>query len=224
MARSNQPPQPECCRRAGQAATAPTGGGAERPVGGVHRELREPQAGVAPRLSHSASKPTHADGQAVLSSEPNIRGAVQGEAARGLPGSQRVAREARTGRNPGDPGFARRTHYEGQAGRAVQRQGGRTERTPGVGSLQSSSGQGAGPDRSEGGDRNTQPAQVTSAVRTTGQSWPTFLRAIADKAQRDRHHRFGDLYRQLNQASLRASFKRLRQAAASGVDGVTFQE
>ena len=58
----------------------------------------------------------------------------------------------------------------------------------------------------------------------TGQSWPTFLRAIADKARRDRSHRFGDLYRHLNQESLRSSFYLLRKEAASGVDGVTFQE
>jgi retron-type reverse transcriptase len=77
---------------------------------------------------------------------------------------------------------------------------------------------------SEGGDRTTQSAQATSAVGKTGQSWPTFLRAIADKARRDRNHRFGDLYRQLNQESLRASFYLLRKEAASGVDGVTFQE
>jgi len=76
----------------------------------------------------------------------------------------------------------------------------------------------------EGGDRTTQSAQATSAVGTTEQSWPTFLRAIADKARREPNHRFGDLYRQLNQASLRASFYLLRKNAASGVDGVTFQE
>jgi retron-type reverse transcriptase len=76
----------------------------------------------------------------------------------------------------------------------------------------------------EGGDRTTQSAQATSAVRRTEQSWPTFLRAIADKARREPNHRFGDLYRHLNQASLRASFYLLRKNAASGVDGVTFQE
>ena len=120
--------------------------------------------------------------------------------------------------------FSRRTNYEGQAGREVQRQGGPTEGTPGVGSLHSSSRQGASPELSEGGDRTTPSAQATSAVGMTEQSWPTFLRAIADKARRDRNHRFGDLYRQLNQESLRASFNLLRKEAASGVDGVTFQE
>src|ERR1035437_457829 len=224
MERSNQPTEPECCRREGQAPTAKEGGGAERPVGGVHREIREPQAGVAPRLSNSASKPSDGGGQDVLSSEPKIRDAVKGEAWRSLPGSKSVAREEGTARNQGDPVFSRRTNYEGQAGREVQRQEGPTEGTPGVGSLHSSSRQGASPEMSEGGDRTTQSAQATSAVGTTGQSWPTFLRAIADKARRDRNHRFGDLYRQLNQESLRASFYLLRKDAASGVDGVTFQE
>jgi len=58
----------------------------------------------------------------------------------------------------------------------------------------------------------------------TEQSWPTFLRAIADKARKDPNHRFGDLYRHLNQPTLRASFYLLRKNAASGVDGVTFQQ
>ena len=159
-----------------------------------------------------------------MSSKPEIGSAAKGEALTGLPGSKSVAREEGTVRNQGDPEFSRRTNYEGQAGREVQREGGPTEGTPGVGSPNSSSRQGASPELSEGGDRTTQSAQATSAVGTTGQSWPTFLRAIADKARRDRNHRFGDLYRQLNQESLRASFYLLKKEAASGVDGVTFQE
>lgn len=54
--------------------------------------------------------------------------------------------------------------------------------------------------------------------------WQTFLRAIAEKAYTNKQHRFGDLYRQLNREVLRLSFFRLRKDAASGVDGVTFQE
>jgi group II intron reverse transcriptase/maturase len=69
-----------------------------------------------------------------------------------------------------------------------------------------------------------QSAQATSTVGMTEQSWPTFLRAIADKARREPNHQFGDLYRHLNYQSLWASFYRLRKDAASGVDGVTFQE
>jgi group II intron reverse transcriptase/maturase len=73
-------------------------------------------------------------------------------------------------------------------------------------------------------DRSTQPAQATRAVRTTEQGWQTFLRAIAEKAYTDKHHRFGDWYRWLNQDVLRRCFFQLRKDAASGVDGVTFQE
>jgi group II intron reverse transcriptase/maturase len=75
----------------------------------------------------------------------------------------------------------------------------------------------------EGADTLTQPAKATGPVRTTGKDWPTFLRAIAEKASTDKDHRFGDLYRWLNQEVLRQSFFRLRKEAASGVDGVTFE-
>ena len=181
MERSNQPPEPECCRRQGQAAAPPAGRGAERTVGGVHRGIHEPQAGVAPRLSNSASKQINAGGDAVLRVAPNTVSTAKGEALAGLPGSKSVASEERTARNQGDPELTRRTNYERQAGREVQRQEGLTEATVGVGSLHSSGGQGAGPDRREGGDRTTRPAQATSAVRTTEQSWPTFLRAIKQR-------------------------------------------
>ena len=226
MERSNQPPEPECCRREGQANAAQAGGGAERLVGGVHREIHEPQAGVAPRLSNPASKSLAAGEDALLLAELNTAGAANGKASVDLPGSQSVAREERAVRNQGDPVISRRTNYENQAGRLAQRSEGPAEGKPGVGSLHSSAGQlrTTGADVREGGDRTTQSAQATSAVGTTEQSWPTFLRAIADKARREPNHRFGDLYRHLNQASLRASFYLLRKNAASGVDGVTFQE
>ena len=226
MERSNQPPEPECCRREGQANAAQSGGGAERLVGGVHREIHEPQAGVAPRLSNPASKSLAAGEDALLLAELNTAGAAIGKASVDLPGSQSVAREERAVRNQGDPVITRRTNYEDQAGRPAQRPEGPAGGKPGVGSLHSSAGQPrtTGADVREGGDRTTQSAQATSAVGTTEQSWPTFLRAIADKARREPNHRFGDLYRHLNQASLRASFYLLRKNAASGVDGVTFQE
>src|SRR5206468_12653040 len=54
--------------------------------------------------------------------------------------------------------------------------------------------------------------------------WQTFLRAIAEKAHTHQQHRFGDLYRRLNRDVLRLSFFRLRKDAASGVDGMTFQQ
>ncbi len=57
-----------------------------------------------------------------------------------------------------------------------------------------------------------------------GFHWQTFLQAIANKAREAKHHRFGDLYRWLNEKVLRVCFYRLRKDAASGVDGVTFQD
>src|SRR5438093_4209689 len=136
MERSNQPPEPECCRGEGQAPANPPRGdsGAEQLIGGVHREIGEPQAGVAHRLSNPASKPTDAGGDDVLSSEPETNSAAKGEALEGLPGSKSVARQQGTVRNPGDPVISRRTNYEGQAGRDVRRQEGQTEGKPGVGS------------------------------------------------------------------------------------------
>jgi len=84
--------------------------------------------------------------------------------------------------------------------------------------------QGASPEAGEGANRSTQSAQATRTVRTTEEDWQTFLRAIAEKADTDKHHRFGDLYRWLNRDVLRLCFFRLRKDAASGVDGVTYQE
>jgi len=205
---------------------AQKGGGVERLAGGVHREIRGPQAADAHRLSNSASKSLTAGGDNILSLEPNTKSAGKGEAQEGLPGSKSVARGEETARNLGDPISSRRTNYESQAGRLDQRQEGPAEGEVGVGSLHSSLGQprSGGADLSEGGDRSTQPAQGTSTVRTTGQSWPTFLRAIANKAQKDRNHRFGDLYRHLNEEALRASLPLLKKKAATGVDGVTYRE
>jgi group II intron reverse transcriptase/maturase len=159
----------------------------------------------------------------VFCSEPNIEPAGQGEAGESLPGSKSVAREERVDRNLGHPECPRRTNCERPAGRGAQRQEA-LPGDPGIGFVHSNPRQGSGPESGEGANTLTQPAQATSTARTAGDHWPTFLRAIADKAARDQHHRFGDLYRQLNQESLRQSFYLLRKDAASGVDGVTFQE
>ncbi len=115
-----------------------------------------------------------------------------------------------------------RTNYEGQAGRGPTTR--KASWLPGVGLVHSSQRQGASPEAGEGANRSTQSAQETRTVRTTEEDWQTFLRAIAEKAYTDKHHRFGDLYRWLNQDVLRLCFFRLRKDAASGVDGVTHQE
>jgi RNA-directed DNA polymerase len=183
---------------------------------------REPQAGPASCLSNSASKVPGASGDGVFLPEPNIELPVSGEGRASLPGSESVARVEGSTLNRGGPEGSCRTNYEGQAGRAAQRQAVPPD-APGVGSAHNNLRQGASPDTGEGADKSTQSAQATSPVRTTETGWPTFLRAIAEKAFTHKHHRFGDLYRWLNQDVLRLCFFRLRKDAASGVDGVTFQ-
>ena len=76
----------------------------------------------------------------------------------------------------------------------------------------------------QGVNRTAQPAQETGAVRTTEDHWQTSLWAIARKAQEQKRYRFGDLYRLLNESSLRQCFYQLRKEAAPGVDGVTFED
>jgi retron-type reverse transcriptase len=195
----------------------------ERPSRSVFRDRREPQAGPASRLSNSAAKALDASGEAVTVAAPNTIASALGEGAMDLPGSESVASVERNTRNEGDPESPCRTNCEGQAGRGAQRKG-VPSGAPGVGSAHSIQPPGASPEAGEGTDRSTQPAQATSTVRTTEQDWQTFLRDIAEKAPKNKHHRFTDLYRWLNRDVLRWSFFCLRKDAASGVDGVTFQE
>lgn len=193
----------------------------ERSAGSVSREKREPQAGPASCLSDSASKVLNASGEAVLLAKPKTEVTAHGEVAEGLPGSKSVARAEGGTSNEGGPEGSCRTNYEGQAGRQAQRQGASADPS-GVGLAHTIQGQGAGPDSGEGANKATQSAQATSSVRQTGKDWPTFLRAIAEKASRNKQHRFGGLYRWLNKDVLRQCFFLLRKDAASGVDGVTF--
>ena len=222
METSNQRPKPEGCSAEGVIVDLKSGR-IERLTRSVPRETREPQAGPASRLSDTASKGIDASGDGVRLPEPNTKAPARGEGVGGLPGSQSVARAEGLARNPGGPESSCRTNCASQAGRAAQRQEAPSG-APGVGSVHSRPWQGASPEAVEGADMLTQSAQETRTVRTTGADWHTFLRAIAEKADRDRHHRFGDLYRWLNQDVLRQSFYRLRKDAASGVDGVTFQD
>lgn len=222
MERSSQPPKTECCPGEGQAEVDLWFYKAERRPGSVHRELHEPQAGVALSLSNSASKNSAAGGEGLEKLEPNMGSAATGEELTSLPGSKSVAREEGAVRNLGHPASPHRTNCESQVGTEAQRQG-VPPGEQGIGSAHTNPKQGSGPDSGEGADASTQPAQATRTARTAGHFWPTFLRAIADKAARDKHHRFGDLYRQLNEESLRQSFYLLRKDAACGVDGVSFQ-
>ena len=222
MEKSNQLPKTEDCLAEGE----PVDLGyyrVKRPSRSVSREKREPQAGPASCLSHTASKAADASGDGVSVPEPKTEAPANGEGVEGWPGSKSVARAEADARNRGGPESPCRTNCEGQAGRAAQRQEA-TPGAPGVGSAHSIPRQGASPDAGEGADRSTQSAQETRAVRTTERDWQTFLRAIAEKAYHNQHHRFGDLYRWLNRDVLRLCFYRLRKDAASGVDRVSFQE
>jgi RNA-directed DNA polymerase len=222
MEKFNQLPKTEDCLAEGEPVDL-WSHRVERPSRSVSRERREPQAGPASCLSNPASKELNASGDGVSFTGTQHGDARQGEGVDGLPGSKSVARAEADARNRGGPESPCRTNYESQAGRLAQRQEAPVG-TPGVGSAHSIQRQGASPETGEGADRATQSAQETRAVRTTERDWQTFLRAIAEKAYHNKHHRFGDLYRRLNRDVLRLSFFRLRKDAASGVDGVTFQE
>jgi group II intron reverse transcriptase/maturase len=156
--------------------------------------------------------------------ESNTELPVHGKGKEGLPESESVARAEGSIRNEGDPDSPCRTNCESQAGREAPAPSSASWR-PGVGLAHSNQQQGASPEAGEGDtNRSTQSVQATRAVRTTEQDWQTFLRAIAEKAHTEKHHRFGDLYRWLNRDVLRLCFWQLRKDAASGVDGVTYQE
>ena len=147
-----------------------------------------------------------------------------GEVCGNLPGSKSVAREERIHRNLGGPADSRRANCGHETGRNAQRQEACSDGRQGVRSVRSSQRQGSGPDVGEGTDTTTQPAQETSAVRTTDLRWHTSLRAIANKADQNKTHRFGGLYRLLNEETLRVCFFQLRKDAAPGVDGVCFED
>jgi len=53
---------------------------------------------------------------------------------------------------------------------------------------------------------------------------PTSLQAIAHKAKTNKAHRFGNLYRELNEVLVRDSWRRLNKRAAIGVDRVTARD
>lgn len=218
MERSNQPPKTEGCSGEGKLPVDLHHFRSERPPRSVLTGTREPQARPASGLSNSASKFPNAGGDVVLFTEPNMCASDTGELAHDLPGSKSVARAEGDARNWGGPESSCRTNYEGQAGKEPRNKAAVSEDAQAVRFAHSTT------TRSEGADTLTQSAQATSTVRVTESDWQTFLRAIAEKAKQAPQHRFGDLYRQLNQDVLRLCFYRLRKDAASGVDRVTFQD
>ena len=177
MEKSNQQPKTEGCLAEGESEDL-WSYRVERPSRSVPRERREPQAGPASCLSHSASKVLAASGDGVCISEPNTERSATGEGLESLPGSKSVARAEGDARNRGGPELSRRTNCASQAGMSLQRQGEAAEAVRGVGSARSRSWQGAGAEMAEGADNLTKSTQATSSVRTTEPNWQTFLRAI----------------------------------------------
>ena len=165
MEKSNQLPKTEGCLAEGEPVD-PGHYRVERPLRSVSREKREPQVGVASCLSNTASKAADASGDGVSVPEPKTEMPRYGEGVAGLPGSKSVARAEADARNRGGPESPCRTNYEGQAGRAAQRQEVPPE-SPGVGSVHSIQRQGVSPEAGEGADVLAKHTQATRAVRMT---------------------------------------------------------
>lgn len=86
-------------------------------------------------------------------------------------------------------------------------------------------GDGESPSHGEGPDGSTQLAQATPAGHAgSGYQEPTSLRAIANRAKESKHHRFRNLFGEVNEQLLLHCWGSLNKDAASGVDGVTAQE
>ncbi len=227
--RPNQPPKPECCRTEGQAQASATAAEDRTTVWKHTQGDSQAASGSRTPLKQFSLETiqNNAGGDGVVSPEPNTEETATGEVSRDLPGSQSVAREQRAVQKLGSPAASRGTNCGSQTGQEVQRledlPTGKQEQ--GIRPVHSSSGSGKRcPNPEQGTGRTTQPAKETSAVRTTESSWRTSLRAITNKAAQDPKHRFGGLYRLLNQDSLRECFYALRKDAAPGVDGMTFKE
>ena len=226
MERSNQPPKTECCQKEGEPEALE--------ASEALNDLLEAYTGKLTgrkQDSHPAKATQPRDGTNTQAgtqfpkTEPNTSQSETGEGQLGLPGSKSVAWEQRADRNLGHPDHSRRTNNESQAGRQPQRQEAEAEDEPEIRLTHSSSEQllPEGIDSSQGVNMTSQPAKETGAVRKTEPHWPTSLQAIARKAQQDKRHRFGGLYRLLNEQGLRSCFYQLRKTAAPGVDGVTFK-
>jgi len=229
MERSNQPPKPECCRVEGQAQASKAEAQSRTTAWKRTQGGSQAASGSRTPLKQSSLETTqnHAGGDAVTLAEPNTEETATGEVSGDLPGTKSVAREQRAVWKLGSPAASRGTNCGGQSGQEVQRQEDlpRGQQEQGIRPTHSSPGSGRRcPNLDQGVGTTTQPVKETSAVRATGSSWRTSLRAITNKAAQNPKHRFGDLYRLLNQESLRQCFNALRKEAAPGVDGVTFEE
>src|SRR5258708_4564814 len=204
MERVSPAPRRECTSlRAAEALPHAAAGDAGRTNCGkqTQGDSQAASGSRTPLKQSSLETVRHAGGDGVASPEPNKEQTVTGEVCGSLPGSKSVARESTHEVEPGRPCCFPTRQLRAPSGRGVQRQEARSEESQGVRSVRSNQGQprASGADAGEGADTTTQPAKETSAVRTTDSSWRTSLRAITNKATQDKGHRFGGLYRLLNE-------------------------
>jgi RNA-directed DNA polymerase len=81
---------------------------------------------------------------------------------------------------------------------------------------------GESPLHGEGPDGSTQPVKETRAGHAgSGTHEPTSLRAIANRAKESKHHRFRNLFQEVNVELLKYCWHGLNKEAASGVDKLT---
>ena len=86
-------------------------------------------------------------------------------------------------------------------------------------------GDGESPSQGEGPDGSTQPAQETRAGHAgSEQRERTSLEAIAIRAKESKHHRFRNLYQEIDAELLMQCWHDLRKDAASGVGGLTAEQ
>ena len=189
--RPNQPTKPECCQPEGQANT-PAKGSVNRTTDWKRTQGNSQTTSGSRTLLKQSSLETAKKtqvGTGLCNPKPNMKETDKGEVSGDLPGSKSVAREEGTNWKLGGPADSLRANYGHGKGRSTQRQEEGSDGKQGFGSVHSSQGQAcaSGPELGQGADMPTQPAQETSAVRTTEQRWQTSLRAIAKKAGQDRN-------------------------------------
>ena len=84
---------------------------------------------------------------------------------------------------------------------------------------------GESPVHGEGPDGSTQPVKETRAGQAgSGKHEPTSLRAIANRAKESKHHRFRNLFGEVNAELLMHCWHGLNKEAASGVDKLTAEQ
>ena len=145
--RLNQPPKPECCRTEGQAQASAEGAEGRTTVWRRTQGDSQAASGSRTPLKQSSLETiqNNAGGDGVASPEPNTEETATGEVSRDLPGSQSVAREAKSRTETGRSCQLPKRQLRELSGRSAQRQEVPTEGRQGFRSAYSSPGSGHWP-------------------------------------------------------------------------------